>query len=217
MRRFLFAVLTALVVTALSPGATRVTFTAPAFESARLQFYTSESTEFAPAHRGSEASTTVSGAGADADRHLECGPAPAAMHILAIPGLAAPDCRPATVEGQRWMRERVWTAANVQLASVTLDTHGAHLVWRPDGTAQGGYNPKNRANSLGCCGGVRRERLVALCAAVFFGAALKLLVVRKNGLREGEQALQQLLGGRELDPQLAGMKGDAWGPGAGDR
>jgi hypothetical protein len=44
------------------------------------------------------------------------------MHVLAISGGLAQFGRPALVELQQRMRARVWSAAEVRLARVTLDT-----------------------------------------------------------------------------------------------
>src|SRR5688572_16881703 len=49
------------------------------------------------------------------------------------------------VEVQRRMRERVWAAANVQLAAVTLDTDTTvHTLFGNQMGARKGYNPKNK-------------------------------------------------------------------------
>jgi hypothetical protein len=57
------------------------------------------------------------------------------------------------VEVQRRMRERVWAAANVQLAAVTLDTDTTvHTLFGNQMGARKGYNPKNK--------GTRERRVI---------------------------------------------------------
>ena len=84
-------------------------------------------------------------AGTDADGHSEGHPAAAAMHLLAVSGFAASACRTALLNMQRRMRERVWEAAHVKLAVVTLDTDTTvHTLFGQQMGGRKSYNPKNK-------------------------------------------------------------------------
>ena len=48
--------------------------------------------------------------------------AAAAVDVVAIPGIAAPERGVQILKIQRAMRQRVWQAANIRLKAVTLDT-----------------------------------------------------------------------------------------------
>ena len=80
------------------------------------------------------------------DRHLASDAAAAAIHAVALSGLAASQTwRGRSCPMQRQLRERAWAAANVRLTTVTLDTDTTvHTLYGQQMGGRKSYNPKNK-------------------------------------------------------------------------